>query len=272
MNVYSRIAYPRVGDGQLIIDDLDVLDRKGGLTSVILEKLKRVGKLLTESDRIDPSVLGEALGRNGKIRLEEIYELFGKDRSKPFILSGETILEAVRAGVSKGEFGYADRLEEREGKYPAAIEKSLETIGWDGWLVAPQLVYRERANLEGISQGVSDTTTIGGQSGRDITSVVRPLHETSIQVEGLRDALKRVAEVRALSPGKTFEVELRLSIQDEGHRIKMTVECNEWRAISSDLEKLLNLIERAGKYTASGYIRITSEDRDFIEELKRVVE
>jgi hemerythrin-like domain-containing protein len=75
-----------------------------------------------------------------------------------------------------------------------------------------------------------------------------------------------------LSPGKTFEVELRLSIQDEGHRIKMTVECNEWRAISSDLEKLLNHIERAGKYTASGYIRITSEDRDFIEELKRVVE
>jgi hypothetical protein len=52
----------------------------------------------------------------------------------------------------------------------------------------------------------------------------------------------------------------------------MIVECNEWRAISSDLEKLLNLIEKAGKYIASGYIRITSEDRDFIEELKRVEE
>jgi hypothetical protein len=274
MNVYSRIAYPRIGDGQLTIDDLDILDRKGDLTSAIFEHLKRVRKLLTESDRLDPSVLGEVLVRNGKIRLEEIYELFGKDRSKPFILSGETILEAVKTGVSKGEFGYADRLEEREDKYLAAIDEkgeSLETIRWDGWLVAPQLVYRERADLEGKSHGVSGTIRIGGQPGGG-TGVVRHLHETSIQVEGLGGALKRIAEVRALSPGKTFDVELRLNIQDEDHRIKITVECNEWRAISSDLEKLLNLIERAGKYTASGYIRITSEDGDFIEELKRVTE
>jgi hypothetical protein len=35
---------------------------------------------------------------------------------------------------------------------------------------------------------------------------------------------------------------------------------------------LLNLVERAGRYIASGYIRIKSEDRDFIEELKRVAE
>jgi hypothetical protein len=272
MNVYSRIAYPRVGDGQLTIDDLDILERKGGLTIAVLEKLKRVGKLLTESDRLDPSVLGEALVRNGKIRLEEIYELFGKDRSKPFILSGETILEAVRAGVSKGEFGYADRLEEREGKYPAAIRKSLQNIGWDGWLVAPQSVFQEPVVLEGTSQGVGGATTIGGQLGGGITSAVRLLHETSFQVEGLRRALQRIAEIRALSPGKRFDVELRLNIQDEGRRIKMIVECNEWRAISSDLEKLLNLIEKAGKYIASGYIRITSEDRDFIEELKRVAE
>jgi hypothetical protein len=116
------------------------------------------------------------------------------------------------------------------------------------------------------------TTTIGGQLGGGITSVVRLLHETSFQVEGLRQALQRIAEIRALSPGKRFDVELRLNIQDEGRRIKMIVECNEWRAISSDLEKLLNLIEKAGKYIASGYIRITSEDRDFIEELKRVEE
>jgi hypothetical protein len=197
--------------------------------------------------------------------------LFLRDRTKPFILSGETIVEAVRAGVSKEEFGYADRLEEREGKYSAIIKKSLQNIGWDGWLVAPQLVFQEPVVLEGTSQGVGDTTSIGGQLGGGI-SVVKIRHETSFQVEGLRQALQRIAEIRALSPGKRFDVELRLNIQDEGRRIKMIVECNEWRAISSDLEKLLNLIEKAGKYIASGYIRITSEDRDFIEELKRVAE
>jgi hypothetical protein len=270
MNVYSRIAYPRVGDGQITIEDLSGLDGRA-LIDLVFEKLRKAGKLISESDRLNPEELAKLLQGKGTMRVEDVYKLFLRDRTKPFILSGETIVEAVRAGVSKEEFGYADRLEEREGKYSAIIKKSLQNIGWDGWLVAPQLVFQEPVVLEGTSQGVGDTTSIGGQLGGGI-SVVKIRHETSFQVEGLRQALQRIAEIRALSPGKRFDVELRLNIQDEGRRIKMIVECNEWRAISSDLEKLLNLIEKAGKYIASGYIRITSEDRDFIEELKRVAE
>jgi len=269
VNVYSRIAYPRVGDGRITVEDLSGLNGKA-LIDLIFEKLRKVGKLISESDRLNPEELAKLLQGRGTMRVGDVYELFLRDRTKPFILSGKTIVEAVRAGVSKGEFGYADRLEEREGKYPAIIKKILQNIGWDGWLVATELVLQEPVLLEGTSQGPEGATTIGGQLGGGIISGV--LHETSFQVEGLRQALQRIAEIRALSPGKRFDVELRLNIQDEGHRIKMTVECNEWRAISSDLEKLLNLIEKAGKYIASGYIRITSEDKDFIEELKRVAE
>jgi hypothetical protein len=271
VNVYSRIAYPRVGTGQITIEDLSSLDARA-LIDLVFEKVRKAGKLISESDRLNPEELAKLLQGKGTIRVEDVYKLFLRDRTKPFILSGKTIIEAVRAGVSKGEFGYADRLEEHEGKYPAIIKKSLQNIGWDGWLVAPRLVFQEPAVLEGTSQGVGGTTTISEQLGGGITSVVKPLHETSLPVEGLRQALQRIAEIRALSPGKRFDVELRLHIQDEGRRIKMIVECNEWRAISSDLEKLLNLIEKAGKYIASGYIRITTEDRDFIEELKRVAE
>jgi hypothetical protein len=269
VNVYSKIAYPRVGDGKITIEDLSGLDGKA-LIDLVFEKLRKAGKLISESDRLNPEELAKLLQGKGTIRVGDVYELFLRDRTKPFILSGKTIVEAVRVGVSKGEFGYADRLKEREGKYPAIIKKILQNIGWDGWLVATELVLQEPVLLEGTSQGPEGATTIGGQLGGGIISGV--LHETSFQVEGLRQALQRIAEIRALSPGKRFYVELRLNIQDEGRRIKMIVECSEWHAISSDLERLLNLVERAGRYIASGYIRIKSEDKDFIEELKRVAE
>jgi hypothetical protein len=90
----------------------------------------------------------------------------------------------------------------------------------------------------------------------------------SFQIGSLKEILKRIAEVRALSPGKTFSVELRLDIHDENHRIRMFLECSEWRAISSDVERLLNLIEKTGKYMVSGYIKVASEDEGFIKELR----
>jgi hypothetical protein len=51
----------------------------------------------------------------------------------------------------------------------------------------------------------------------------------------------------------------------------MVLECSEWRALSSDVERLLNLIDKAGKYTVSGYIKVASEDEGFIEDLRRLV-
>ncbi len=265
MNTYSRIAYPR--GGQIMIDDLDSQDRKGGLTRAVLEKLRGVGKLLNPDEGLNPELLREILTGNGKIRLEEIYELFRKDRSKPFILSGNTILEAVKTGVKGRKFGYADSLEELEGKYPAIIGNDLQKIGWDGWIILPELIYQEISRPKGTSEEEGGTTIVG-ELGGGITAVVEPLYETSIQVEGLRDALNRIAMVRALSPGREFNAVLRLNMQDERRRIMVTVECNEWRAISGDLEKLLSVIEKAGKYTASGQIKVTSKDKDFIEELK----
>jgi uncharacterized protein (UPF0305 family) len=266
MNVYSKIAFPRVGDGQITIDDLHGLDGKANLTSVVFEKLKRVGKLIPESARLNPEELARILQGNKTIKVRDIYELFHKDRTKPFILSGETILETVKAGVIKGEFGYAKILEERDGKYPAVIGRSLQNVEWDGWLIEKRLVHSEPVAPRAQTP---DEDTGGRQP--PIIDVVTPLHEMSFQVGSLKEILKRIAEVRALSPGKSFSVELRLDIHDESRRIKIVLECGEWRALSSDVERLLNLIEKAGKYTASGYIKVASEDEGFIEELRRLV-
>jgi hypothetical protein len=265
MNVYSKIAFPRVGDGQIAIDDLHGLDGKANLTSVVFEKLKRVGKLIPESARLNPEELARILQVNKTMKVGDIYEMFCKDRTKPFILSGETILETVKAGVIRGEFGYAEILEERDGKYPAVIRRSLPNVGWDGWLVEKQLVQAPRSQ----TQEEAIETITGRQD--TLVDVVKPLPGVSFQIGSLKESLKRIAEVRALSPGKTFSVELRLEIHDENHRIRMVLECSEWRALSSDVERLLNLIDKAGKYTVSGYIKVTSEDEGFIEELRRLV-
>jgi hypothetical protein len=188
--------------------------------------------------------------------------LFHKDRTKPFILSGETILETVKAGVNGEEFGYAEILKERDGKYPAVIGKILQNVEWDGWLIEKQLVYSEPVTSRTQTPDEGTKTNGVGQ---------KPLHGMSFEIGSLKEILKRIAEVRALSPGKTFSVELRLDIQDENHRIRMFLECSEWRAISSDVERLLNLIEKTGKYTVSGYIKVASEEEGFIEELRRLV-
>jgi hypothetical protein len=265
MNVYSKIAFPRVGDGQITIDDLHGLDGKANLTSVVFEKLKRVGKLISESARLNPEEIARILQANRIIKVRDIYELFHKDRTKPFILSGETILETVKAGVNGEKFGYAEILEERDGKYPAVIRRSLQNVEWDGWLIEKQLV-RSEPVVPRAQTTDEDTETIDGR--QTSIDVVTPLHEMSFQIGSLKEILKRIAEVRALSPGKTFSVELRLDIHDENHRIKMGLECSEWRAISSDVERLLNLIEKTGKYMVSGYIKVASEDEGFIEELR----
>jgi hypothetical protein len=259
MNVYSKIAFPRVGDGQITIDDLEGLNGKSNLTGAVFEKLERVGKLIPGSARLNTEELAKILQANRIIKVRDIYELFHKDRTRPFILSGETILETVKAGVNGEEFGYAEILEERDGKYPAVIRKILQNVEWDGWLIEKQLVYSEPVAPRTQTPDEDTEKNVAGQ---------KPLHGMSFEIGSLREILKRIAEVRALSPGKTFSVELRLDIHDENHRIRMFLECSEWRAISSDVERLLNLIEKTGKYMVSGYIKVASEDEGFIKELR----
>jgi len=262
VNVYSRIAYPR--DAKIVIEDLEVLDRRGSLTEKVLEKLGKVGKLLTS---LNPGVLADLLEKKQVMRLGEVYELFATDRSQPFILSGRTILEAAETGIIKGYFGYAGKLEMRDGKYVAVIGKAPDRIDWDGYLVKKELVYLEPVTPTEPSQE-GGTAAISRQIGAGPTAVVKPLHTMSIRVESLSDALKRIREVRAYSPGRKFDARLSLIIQDEGGRIRITVESSDWRAISTEAEKLLDLIAKAGKYTASGFIEVKSEDEGFVEELR----
>jgi len=269
VNVYSRIAYPRVGDGQITIEDLSSLDGKA-LIDLVFEKLRKAGKLISESDRLNPEELVKLLQRKGTMRVEDVYELFCKDRTKPFILSGKTIIKAVEDGVTRGDFGYAKNLEERDGKYLAIIERSPHEIDWDGWLVEIQLVYTEPITLRPPTQGEGTTTIIGRHA--TLMEEVKPLSVVTFEVRTLKESLNRLGEIRAFSPGKKFNIEVKLEIRGEGDKFKMVLEYGDSNAISSDVERLLNSIDRAGKYTVYGYIKVTSDNEGFVKELEELKE
>jgi hypothetical protein len=135
-NVYCKIGYPDGPNPRLdVISSLDT--KQNNMTDAIMDLLKKKGKLISE------------LGEDGlphieeKIKISKIYDSFKTDKSKKFILAAEGILEAAKAGIKNEKFGYANELEEKDGKYVATIGDSVSVI-WDGWLINKDLVYQDK--------------------------------------------------------------------------------------------------------------------------------
>lgn len=254
-NVYARIAYPRIGDGQLHIDILPPIEhgKKANLTSHIIEFLKRKGKLV-EKPSLD-AVVDIVKGKE-KIRLEDVYTLFRQDRSKPFILSGRTLIEAVSDGIEKGKFGYAPTLEEKEGKYLAKIGES--TIpDWRGWLVKEDLVYYEKKEPEKLEE-----------KRGEFLGIMEPLHQHTVELSSLKTAIDGLRKIRVVSPGREFEIHLKLEASDAKNLTKIIVDSRDWQKIS-ELEGLIEQLSRFG-YSGRGTLIIRSKEKEMIEDLKRI--
>lgn len=257
VNVYARIAYPRIGDGKLYIDTLPPMEPKKhtNLTDYILGFLKGKGKLV---EKISPDALTDIVKDKEKIRLEDIYTLFRKDRSRPFILSGSVLLEAIRDCIEKGKFGYADTLEEVEGKYLAKIGELINNPDWKGWLIREDLVYKKKPEKPEEKR----------EEEKELR-VMEPAHQHTLELSSLKSTVDCLRKVRVASPGKEFEVHFKLEVSDAKNATKITVESKDWQMVS-ELEGLIERLSSFEGYSGRGTLTIRSKDKELIEDLKKL--
>jgi len=145
-NTYSKIAYPYSSD--IRIDTLPpIYSSRYDLLSAIKERLKNSGKLV---ESLSKDVIADRLklGDKGVMHIrDDIYRVFLKDRRERFVVPISKILDAIKEGVYSNLFGYADRLEEIDGKYKAIIGRDVDVI-WDGYLIRKDLIYIEKVDRD----------------------------------------------------------------------------------------------------------------------------
>jgi hypothetical protein len=253
-NTYSKIAYPRIADGQIMVEHLELGETAKSLTSLVLNALARKGKLITGS--LSPEAVREALAGKGVMRVKEIYDTFKRDKAKPFILTGEVIIEAVRIGVRRGLFGYSDELEEHDGRYKAEIGRET-AITWDGYIIEEDKVYREEAELKEPERELAPPP------------IAKPIHRRDYSLESPKDVLDKIAIVRAAAVGRRFTINLNLAIEDDRRGVRMTIECRDWNRIG-DVEKLIQSIQGFKGYSGRGSMSIETDDQGLLEDLREL--
>jgi len=249
-NVYTRIAYPSIGDGTLRIDTLPLeqhIDKKN-MTNVIIEFLKMRGKLV---EKLSPDIISDIVKQREKIKIEDIYDLFRQDKSKPFIPSGETLFEAIHEGVMRGKFGYAKEIEEKDGKYLAEIGKHVSPE-WGAYLIKEDLIYKPEP--------------------LPLPPPPPPppkFYKYILELSDLRSTINTLNNVLVVSVGKEkdFEAHLKLEISDRERTTKIIIESENWQKIKG----LKTLIEQFFRdYTCKGTLTIQTKDEEIIKDIKRV--
>lgn len=266
-SAFIKIAYPRIGGGGIEPEEIhpliDEKKRRGpkNLTELALKHLRDRMKLidaLNPESILDVSLVKNELKRSGYVRVSEIYEAFRRDRRLPFVASGEAIITAVKKGVEESKFGYADKLEEVNGKFRAKIGKSV-SISWDGFVIHKDLVYEEI---------VKPPVKSGPPSGEVVVEPIAPPRpkknrwEVEVRsINSLKDSLSKLVIVKTLG---NIETALSVKIMAEGDEIEI-------RSNLSNVNRLKNFLDRLSEYypqaQISGTIKIESEE-DVSDELK----
>ena len=243
-NVYSRIAYPRIGDGKLYIDDIGTEEGQN-ITDMVLNSLRRRGKLV---DELEPGAILDIFrsddgAKREKITVEEIYDLYRLDRRKPFILKGSVVLEAVKKGVVKGLFGYAEELVVKDGKYLARIGQDVE-VKWNGWVISPDAVYVEK---EAIGPEVERERKEGPPSP--------PKYTYSIECGNLDEVIENIRKIIVITVGGGLDVRLSLNLSNH-YEDNIAVD-SRFRN-PSELESLLSTLKSKG-YRGGGSFQVSSQ-------------
>jgi hypothetical protein len=256
-NVYSRIAYPRVGDGKLQIDDIG-FEEKRNITEMALSLLRRRGKLV---DNLAPSAILDILRAEGaekeKIQVKDVYTLFRTDRRKPFILSGSVVLDAVRNGVRQGMFGYARELVEKEGRYLARFKEEVFDVNWEGWIINPEAIYVKKEEGEEKKRKEKEPRIVVGPQPP-------PLYTYNLECNSLDEVVENLMKLKVLSVGRSLDVKLSLNLSNDSED-NVTVSSKLKKP--GDLESLLNILKSKG-YSGGGSFRISSQE-DLSEEFKK---
>ena len=268
LQTYSKVAYPRLRDGQIRLSDLALIDggdKEKGRSKTILDKvlslLKKDGKYI--EDRLSPSAIADIISDSseGRATLREIFELFRRDRRKPFLRDGSLIIEAVQAGVREGLFGYADRLEEVNGKYRARINSAASVVSWDGWVVLAEKVFQSTQPQVVNGPGVT-TEPIEGQSTQ-IPEMGYHFRLSATNIDELRNHLNIVSIIQI---GKDLRANLRFEVTNGSENLEVSGRFSR----AGDVKDLLNFLSQRGyRLSRQALIEIESGE-DLSEEFAKL--
>ena len=263
---YSLIAYPKVGDGELVIEEIHPIfeaRKSRDLTERLIKHLEYKMKLresLNPDSFMDINSIKSELVKRGYIKVSKIYDIFRKDRMLPYIKSGEAIVDAVRKGVEKSLFGYSDILEDIDGKYKAKIG-TLVNVKWDGYIIKRDYIYSETETRKEVEH-----KPIREDSIDVIIPTYRPRRFSRvISISGfsqLKDILNKAIILKTLG-----NIDMKLSI-------RLSMEGDEVEILSrlKNVSRLKELIEHLELHyrdaEVNGGIEIES-DEDISDELRK---
>ncbi|MEM1967331.1 MAG: DUF499 domain-containing protein [Candidatus Caldarchaeum sp.] len=268
MQTYSKVAYPRLRDGQIKLSDLALIegvDKEKGRSKTILDRvlslLKREGKYI--EDRLSPSAIVDILkdSSEGTMKLREIFELFRRDRRKPFLRDGSLITDAVRAGISEGLFGYADRLEKVDGKYRARINSEASVVSWDGWVVLAEKVVQTTQPPVISDPGVTIEPTEGQST--QIPEMEYHFRLSATSIDELRNHLNIVSIMQI---GKDLRANLRFEVTNGSENLEVSGRFSR----AGDVKDLLNFLSQRGYRLSRQALIEVESDEDLSEEFEKL--
>lgn len=152
-STYSRVMYPRgnsIRHSETRFGEL----KESTITHAVMELLKRQGKLVEDIGQDGLEVGDEP------VKIEQIYNRFTMDKSKPFVLNMDSIGRAVKDGLRQGKFGYFVEAEMVDGRYVA--ERDVVDFDWDGYLVDGRMVHVPEPPSPPETDGLAGINDTGG--------------------------------------------------------------------------------------------------------------
>jgi len=260
-DAFLNVGYTLAGSGAVRIEDIPIADESArkarNLADVVVNYLRGKRQLL---ESISPeAVLDQVIEQvdaiskefeKGCVKVEEIYKTIRRDRRLPYILSGSAVIEAVNSGVKKGLFGYADELEEVDGKFKAKIGEEVKA-SWDGYIIRKDLVH-----VEPPKQPVEPPKPIG-------KSVV--LKQTyKIPIDGYDELASTLNVIPILKVSGSVKCDMSVAIEADGDTISIKSDLSDVNRIKRLMESIRSTY---GQIKVSGKLEISSEE-DISEELK----
>ena len=244
LNVYSKVAYPYLNE--IRPDTISTHETKNqNITESILALLSKKGKLI--ADKLLPDAIDDNI--RDKAKVEDIYSLFKKDKSKRFLLSGKIVLDAVRDGVKNGLFGYATELVEQEDhKYLAEINKREIDINWEGWIIKKDFLHKEipSQSLSVQSTPMTETTTTMDDS------MFKQYHNYRIDFSDPKQMVMVIEKYPILSLGGKIMADCYIELKNESDTISIRSNLKQSLELKSLVQSLLN----TNRYTGTGYLTI----------------
>ncbi|MEM2579391.1 MAG: DUF499 domain-containing protein [Desulfurococcaceae archaeon] len=263
-NTYSNIAFPFYHD--IKIAQIDTI-RSKSIVEAVKYKLAEYGKLLKAEDVINPDNIKEIVEQHNReyITVKEIHDIFMRDRSKPFILNALSINKGIEKGVKEGLFGYATKLDYREGKYIAEINREGIQINLEGYIIRKEYVYDKKAIIDKNNEDrhADDDRAARLDYYNNVEKQIlipKPKYQYRLSIDSIDDCVKLLTKILLLS--KEIGKELEISLTKGNDHITITSRLERVNELKSLIQQLKSL-----NYMGKGELTLTSTDKDLSKEL-----